>query len=170
MFLFVTIAKTGMENLPTMGLNFTSEHIASIIIGCLLTFVLMGLIAPVLAARRIRKEKEREDARAALLKAKDEERAKLLKENDELRAIALKTKDEARKEVDIQWHENVEKNFVEVNKALAKVDTKITGFCQDNNKVHEILFNDRNKLKERMAVIERTCSLKTGCDVLKTVS
>jgi hypothetical protein len=159
MILFVTVAKTTVESIPTEGLHFTPEHLISIIIG----FLLMGLLGPVLSARRIRKEAKAEKERADKLEAADAERAKLLKERDEAVAAALKAKDAVLKEIDTQWRETVAESFRKVELANKGIDEKLTSFCAQNNIVHAELIKTKNDQERRMVKIEETHHQR-GCD------
>lgn len=68
----------------------------------------------------------------------------------------IRNSDEIKKEEELHWRQNVEKMF-------SRMESKISTYCTENHAQHEVIFDDRNDLMNRVAVIENIHHQR-GCD------
>lgn len=75
---------------------------------------------------------------------------------DEARRKEAASADEAKKKEEANWRENVKELF-------SKLEKKVSEYCTENHKEHDELYADKNKIDNRVSVIETTHHQR-GCD------
>lgn len=64
--------------------------------------------------------------------------------------------DEAKRKEEANWRENVKEMFT-------KLEKKVSSYCTDNHKEHDELYAAKNKIENRVSVIETTHHQR-GCN------